>query len=361
MPPNILLFGTGGVGTIYAYLLSQGSATVTCVCRSNYTHVSTHGFTIHSAIFGSHISFRPSRVVRSPAEASPSTTNSNDSPNEPFDYVVVCSKADPPDDATAIDLIRPAVTEGRTAIVLCQNGILIEESWRAAFPQNPIISGVVYLPVTQVSLGVISMGPLEKLLVGTYPSSLPSESAAKVAVKRFVEVFRKGGGTIEEHEDIQPARWVKVSVNAAWNTSCALARQTDSGVLESCPGHAMEAVRETMLEVIKVGNVVMAGEGKGEAELLKGGIVDEQLERAKGRVQKGNGVEPSMLTDVRMGRGLEVEAIIGNVVREAARIGVKVPRCQMLYVLTKGLDEWLRGNGVEKWKTEGEGGLPMKV
>lgn len=49
---KILVFGTGGVGCIYAYICEKGGATVTAVCRSNYETVKENGITIDSAIFG---------------------------------------------------------------------------------------------------------------------------------------------------------------------------------------------------------------------------------------------------------------------------------------------------------------------
>lgn len=45
-----------------------------------------------------------------------------------------------------------------------------------------------------------------------------------------------------------------------------------------------------------------------------------------------------MLTDVRMGRPLEVEAIIGNLVRMAEEIGVAVPKCEVVYTLVAALN-----------------------
>lgn len=51
MPPKVLLFGAGSVGTVYLYLLDRVAST-TAVCRSNYDVVKKDGFIIHSSIFG---------------------------------------------------------------------------------------------------------------------------------------------------------------------------------------------------------------------------------------------------------------------------------------------------------------------
>ena len=49
-----------------------------------------------------------------------------------------------------------------------------------------------------------------------------------------------------------------------------------------------------------------------------------------------------MLADVRGGRPLEVEVILGNPLKKARELGVDTPRLEVLYVLTKALDESAR-------------------
>jgi 2-dehydropantoate 2-reductase len=45
------------------------------------------------------------------------------------------------------------------------------------------------------------------------------------------------------------------------------------------------------------------------------------------------------LVDVLNDRRMEVETILGNPVKVAKGLGIEVPRMEMLYALTKGLDE----------------------
>lgn len=63
---------------------------------------------------------------------------------EPYDFILVTTKnvADVP--PTVSDLIAPAVTPGKTAIVLSQNGLNIEKPVVARFPNNPIISSLYH-------------------------------------------------------------------------------------------------------------------------------------------------------------------------------------------------------------------------
>jgi 2-dehydropantoate 2-reductase len=66
--------------------------------------------------------------------------------------------------------------------------------------------------------------------------------------------------------------------------------------------------------------------------------VDLQLGRAQARIPKNAGIEPSMLQDVQSNRRIEVEAIVGNLVRMGKEKGVACVRLEMLYILTKALD-----------------------
>lgn len=310
------MFGAGGVGAIYAYFLFNGGAEVTAVCRSNYEAVRENGFHIDSEIFGK-VHFKPG-VARNAAEASGQ-----------WDFILICSKASASPNATA-DLIKPAVSPS-TAIVLAQNGIGIEDEYALAFPGNTVISGVVYLPTTQVRPGYIEMLKLERFEIGTYPYDAPAE--AKQKALQFQRLFHAGGATCEVHEDIQTKRWEKVMINASWNPVCALTKLNDANYLRSSP-LAEAMAKEVAMEVVAVANA------KGYSNLTEA-VVEHHLDRPRSRLQTG-GKEPSMLTDVRFGRSIEVEAILGNTVRIAREVNVVTPRLDLLYALAKGLDYSIR-------------------
>ena len=139
--------------------------------------------------------------------------------------------------------------ESQTTIALPQNGIGIEDEYAAAFPNNPLLSGVVYLPVTQTVPREIRMGEIELLELGTCPANALEARNAHAA--EFAEVITKGGGTCKMFDDIQPRRWSKLLVNASWNPICALVRTSDVQFMASSPG-ATNFVWEVMLEVVKI-------------------------------------------------------------------------------------------------------------
>lgn len=194
-----LIFGAGGVGCVYGYILHKAGVEVTAVCRTNYDAVMEKGIAIHSKIFGD-CHYKPA-ATRTAAEAST---------NGPFDFIIVASKAFP---GTA-ERIKEAVTPGQTAIVLAQNGIAIEEDYAKLYPDNTIISGAVYLPVTQTSPGVVDMAALERFEIGPYPAKNAS-AKAKAQTQKLSDLWKAGGANAPVFEDVQPVRWIKVAINVS--------------------------------------------------------------------------------------------------------------------------------------------------
>ncbi|KAF4636832.1 hypothetical protein G7Y89_g1240 [Cudoniella acicularis] len=307
---------TRSIGATYAFLFSRAipASNIVTVCRSNFEFVSQNGFTINSSLWGEGQRVQPV-VVRSVDEAAAVDPESH------FDYVLVCSKALPTVPSTA-ELIKPAVSP-KTTIVLVQNGIAIEEPYSKLFPDNPLLSTVVYLPATQISPGVIQHKEIELLHIGSYPATSNTESAS-----RFANLLKETGASTQVHEDIQFERWSKLLVNAAWNPICALSRSRDVQVLKSSP-EAKDFVRGVMLEIAAAANAC----GYSGIDTA---LIDFQL--ARSTVRELPGVQPSMLADALAGRIMEVEAIVGNVFRLAREHGVETPMLRTIYVLATALN-----------------------
>lgn len=247
-----------------------------------------------------------------------------------WDYIILCSKAMPGATPSTPDIIKPAVGP-RTAIVLCQNGIAIEDEYVKAFPNNPIISSVIYLPVTQISPGLIKHGNLEILEVGTFPSDAPASH--KQSVTALADVFTAGKGTIKIFEDIQSRRWNKLIVNGSWNPLCALSRSMDIELLASTE-NATEMVFKVMLEIVSI------AQAHGYSEIQESNA-QFLMDRVKGRIPH-NGIYPSMVADAEEMRPMEVEAIVGGALKAAREKKVPTPYLDLVYMLIKALDDSYR-------------------
>ena len=338
--PRILIFGTGAIGSCYAFVLSRAGCHITAICRSNYDAVASKGITIESTIWGDH-TFRPDVVAKSIEDVA----SQEPQQRSKYDFIVVASKSFPGSKPTQASLLSSAVTEGHTAIALIQNGIAIEDEYSVAYPENPILSGVVYLPATQTSPGVVMHREGEALHVGTYPAEgVPSFH--REAAERLADLITKGGATVEVYDDIQVERWEKLLLNGSWNPVCALTRCRDAEFLysssnaQSNSNRAVDSkdslpislIRSVMLEIALVAHA------SGYPQITRKKI-DFQLARAEARTLD-TAVEPSMLADALNGRGMEVEAIVGNCVRVADEkgLGEKIPLLRAIYILSRALD-----------------------
>lgn len=317
--PKILLFGAGSIGAVHLHQFQRAGCIVTAICRSNYAAVKANGFKLISKRFGN-VTYKPDHVVRSASECA----------SETFDFIFVASKAFPGTKPSLADLLKP-VLEGRktTAVVLAQNGINIEEEIGRVYPDNPLISAVVYMPATQTQAGVIEYREMLNMLeIGTYPAHDVPQSHHD-ATARLAELIKRGGGDAKVFGDIQVQRWSKLIVNASWNPICALSLCTDAGFLVSSDPYAHDLVWGVMLEIVALANNIgIPGIDQSVAEW--------QFQRAKDRVKVKQGREMSMLQDVQQGRLFEVEAIVGNTVRLGRDRGIKMPLTEAVYALAKG-------------------------
>ena len=317
-PPRILLFGAGSIGAVYIYQFQKAGCKVTAVCRSNYDAVKRDGFTLRSEKSGT-VQCRPDLVVKSVQECPQDVV---------YDFVFVTAKSFPGSSPSLSDMLRPAV-QGRpqTIIVLAQNGIGIEDEVAEAYPDNPVLSCVVYLPATQIEQGVVEyreiLGPLE---VGTFPSNAPPSH--KAAANTLASLMRAGGGQVDIHDNIQIARWGKILMNCAWNPICALSMCADGEFLNASAPYAEEMVWAVMKEIIELAKKI------GIPDVTEQ-VASQKLAYAKQRAATNSGRELSMLHDIRKGRLFEVEAIVGNTVRLGRQHGVQMPMTEMLYALTK--------------------------
>ncbi|KAI8671840.1 2-dehydropantoate 2-reductase [Fusarium keratoplasticum] len=318
---RILLLGVGSIGSVYALIFTRAGAEVVCVCRSNFEAAKTSGLRIESVIFGDQ-TINPA-VVSSVDEAVHLS-------EQPFDFVVICTKSFPGAQQQTVKSLAPALQDSTTAVVLFQNGIGVEIDYQKGYPANPIISGVVYMPTTRTSAVSVKHSEGERLYLGSFPST-----ASQDHVHSLSSVLRAGGATVHLSEDVQGERWKKIVANGAWNPIGALSRCRDIQFLQAAP-LASHVVLEIMREICTVAAAC------GYAQAANEETIKFQMSRTHARQYPG--VEPSMMSDMHGGLPMEVEAILGGILAFARERSVSVPRLETLYVLLAGLNDSLQKN-----------------
>ncbi|KAG0223389.1 hypothetical protein BGW41_005601 [Actinomortierella wolfii] len=289
--PHVL--GTGAVGAYYTWVIQKsGRTNVTAVCRSNYDAVKASGIEIQTTAWGEgpHV-FKPDHVVKAV-------------PAETYDYIIVCMKVLPTVYNIA-DIIEPAVKVSPNAsIVLIQNGIGIEEPIQERFPNNPVLSAVAYIGVTQNKLGVVyHSGPVQRLIVGLYK---PVDGVdGQLALNKFGDLCKEGGLDTIVADDIQNYRWQKLVWNAAMNPICIVSGLwTVSAVLndEKWEKIAVKTKQE----------ITALAEALGYT--MPQTLVNVSMTTSR---RLADGYKASMIVDLEAGRPIELEAIITNPIRIA--------------------------------------------
>ncbi|KAI5196861.1 mandelate racemase/muconate lactonizing enzyme family protein [Aureobasidium subglaciale] len=287
---KVLLFGLGAIGGFYAFVLGRNdNVSLSVVARSNYQQVKELGLRIESENHGNH-KVNIDEVYKSPEEITSS-----------FDYIVCTHKAVNP--SRVPPLLENAVGD-KTTFVIIQNGVGNEEPFRKIYPNNTIISCVTWAGATQTSPGLIRHTKSEDMQMGLFPNTSIDKTLEQRRLDTFANVLTTGNTIFQVESDIQIKRWEKVTWNAAWNSITTLTDVNTQDWLKSTP-EAMAITKRLMHEVIDVANRCNVP--------LKHELTDQLVDK----ILAMPGIFSSMHTDMKEGRPLEVDVILGYPVRMA--------------------------------------------
>ncbi|KAI0364569.1 6-phosphogluconate dehydrogenase C-terminal domain-like protein [Pilatotrama ljubarskyi] len=381
---DVLLIGYGAVGAVYSLILKKsGRARVTVVARSNYDAANAHGMEFRSRKYGHVQGWRPDRLFPNVEQAL----------DRPYAYVLLANKAIPEIQRTPA-LLRPLLSapyadaHPQPTYVLFQNGLGVEadlyEALKTLRPgEEPrIISTAVWIGTGLVEKNVVEHNEFDRVSMGIYrptPKPSPPSAAEAALLADFAGMLAAGGTDVTVVPEIQRVKFAKNMWNGVLGASAALsrsslraffrpphlepgregteptpeemegesarevleARESSASVkaTEAIP-HASPAIGaytipflyDALTEVYELGNKLFPPEG--EVAGLDPEVVQETLANtARLHARPDSTHKPSMLVDVEMGRPMEVEHVVGEVVRMGRRAGVSMPRMETLYAL----------------------------
>lgn len=298
---KILLIGAGSVGTFFCGRAAVfGGAKLEVLMHRCADIVRKDGFHV-SSILGD-FSFFPDRVIENPAEVSGD-----------IDAIVLATKVLPEIDA--VKLLTPAASlPSHPPIVLIQNGVGIEDEISRAFPDNELISCVAYIGAFRKSVNHICHRGAGRLIMGRFGGGV-GEFTGELAA-----MFEAAGISCQVCSDIALERWRKILWNLPFNPVSVLGGGLDTR--ELCDGGEVEKLCSNLMdEIIAVANAC--------GVKLDRSMADEQIEYTRAFPA----YKTSMLQDFESGTSLEVDAIIGNVVKLADIHRVDVPLIRCCWVL----------------------------
>jgi 2-dehydropantoate 2-reductase len=299
---KVAVIGAGAVGGYYGTRLAQTGHDVTLIARgANLEAIRANGFRVRSA------AGELAAQVR--VESDPSRVG-------PVDLVVFAVKTY--SNPGAIRLLTPLVGPG-TAVLSLQNGVDSADELSAIVGRQPMLAGTTYIAATLVEPGVVEyVGTVRRIVFG----EAYGERIVTARVSRIRGALAGADIQAEAAADSRVPIWEKFVFLAPIAALTAAAR------LPIGPAWAQPAFRETydraMAEV--------------EALARHAGIpVAADLRAQKLRYLDASPptMRSSMMVDITSSRPLELEALVGAVVRRGRDAGIPTPVMSTLYGVLK--------------------------
>ena len=308
---HVVVMGSGSLGGYYGALLARAGHHVTFVARGPHlVAMQQAGLRVESAAeepFSRPVHALSTPVAETGADLVLFTVKTYDTPE-------------------AAERVRPALGP-RSVVLTLQNGVDNGDALAAALGRERVLEGVVYVEAAVKAPGVVAhLGGTRRVVFGE-PAGGASDRC-----RSLLQDFRQAGWPAELSEAIKRELWSKLAFIGPFAGMSTVTDLTMGPLRESpeCLGLMAQAVEE----VVAVANA----EGVG--------LPSDAVERALATLHAfpATGLS-SMQRDRRAGQRLEVEALVGTVVRKGEARGVRTPVNRNLYALLAPMREGTAGRG----------------
>ncbi|KAF5372861.1 hypothetical protein D9758_001753 [Tetrapyrgos nigripes] len=282
-----------------------------------------------------------------------------------YDYVLVATKAIP-DVITTPEILEPLLKAPYTdrftqpVYMLLQNGLNVEidlyHSVKKLGQGEPrIIDSCLYIFCNLLAPDVVEHGESDRLEIGIYRhednTTLVNSADELKILDPIATILKRGGGIVEIAGEIQRKKFAKDYFNIAYASFATLTNYTVPAIFRPPPsdpstryspyvhpktaGHIEEYTLGALKAVFSEMESLARALGYPDSEQ---GIPSSFTKHAfdfnrELHITPDNAHVPSMLLDARKGLPIEVEVIVGEVVRMARANKVSVPHVEMLYAL----------------------------
>jgi len=302
MPRTYAILGTGAIGGYYGGALARAGHDVHFLFRTaaEADHVAKHGLRVESKFGDFHLD--EVHAYSDPAAL------------PPCDVTPVALKTT---HNHLLPKLLPAPTRGGGAVLMLQNGLGPEQHAAAIVGHDRVLGALAFVCIHKLGHGHIQHQDYGLVTVGQHRED-GQPAGVTDAVRQVLDDFAPTRIPFEAAPDLPLARWKKLVWNVPFNGLC-VTEQTTTDVLMNTPRHLAHV--EALMREVQAGCLAATGRGIDEAHVQK--MLDN--------TRKMTPYKPSMLLDHEAGRPLEVEAILGEPVRQAEEGGCAVPRMRALY------------------------------
>lgn len=293
---RVAVIGAGAVGGYYGGVLARHGEDVALICRGAHRDaIVRDGLKVES--------HWDNFTVRPKATANPAEVGA-------VDLVLYAVKTY--SNPEAMPLIKSLLGPG-TVVLPVQNGAESAAKVAETYGWDRVIAGTTYIESARPAPGQIHQaGPTARIAFGEQDGSYSDR------VKRVEKILSKPGIQVQVSEDIRSTLWSKLVSVASIGTVMTAFRANYLEVIASPEGE--RTVRTLMEEIVAVGK---AQGVKFAADVIETRIVDARGDAAN--------MVSSMQLDFNDRKKLELDDLIGAVVRAGRKSGVPVPASAALY------------------------------
>lgn len=293
---NIAIIGQGALASLYAYYLKELKPQI-------LTRAKPFNRKLLIDLDGNKIDLPlPSAALR-------------DAHQQKYQLILICVKHYHMPDLLA-DL--HALVEASTSLLLIQNGMGGAALLQKKFPLNNILVGVCTDAVFAKSATAYQVSAYGKLDIGRY-----NRDSNQGDSKAVFDVLKKFHPNVHVHENILPALYKKLAINAAINPISAIYQVKNGEVLNH--QEELEALEDEIGILYKKLDINI------DIQALKKDI------RQVIKLTRDN--NSSMLQDILFGRQTEIEGILGYLLLQADELKLKLPKIRNLYERVLALQE----------------------
>lgn len=300
---KILIFGTGAVGGYYGGMLAKSGHAVTFVAKGrNFEAIKKNGLTLTVENVTHNLKIR---IINS---------ENYNIQNEIFDYIFICVKS--MDTITVTNKIKSNIGPD-TVILSLQNGVENEEIISSIVGKEHVIGGFCYVASQLVEPGKINMLGNSGVTIGEFNREKTKR------VFDLQSIIQNSGVNCTVSDDIEAEMWNKLVWNTAFNSLSTLTGKTLDQILEN--NNLLNQVTNIMNEVR---DTAIASGVK-----IRPDTVEFNLNRSYGYT----GFKTSTLQDYERGKPLEIEELVGVIVRKGKEFNIPTPYTEKVYSELKKL------------------------
>lgn len=304
------LVGPGAIGLYYGGLLARSGVRLHVLARSDYNTLRRQGITLRmidmqSGNAAAEYAIKPEAVEQAPDSIGLA------------DWVIIAAKATA--NLELLPTLQALVAPGKTVLLTLQNGMGNAEFLAQHFPENPILAGLCFVCVNRVAPAIVENYLPGRVEIGSLDDRYPEIAA------RAVESFANADIDCKQATVLDAAIWRKLCWNVPFNGLAIAAGGITTDRILADDRLAYRARR--LMEEIQAA-------AAGEGHVIEDAFLHKQFDVTKYM----NAYRPSSLIDFQEGRAVEYEAIFGEPLRRAQKLGVEMPELEKLYTQLKKVE-----------------------